>query len=281
MASHNNNINNKTSTNNINNNVVASVSSCNNKPYDDHAHTINKRKRDHAPPEKRKRRRRNNNSGKLTFNPYLHDTNDVCLCLSLSCRHRTATTTHDVEKKKTCNIDDSAVGKHNNLKLLQPIHDSTVCLHFLPSSPSCGCDQIAAKQKLGGQETNAVDDQQWEFKKVLTKSDVCHDLIRLMLNKDLADKFIIPHLLGGAQAARKKKGVQVKVWDFDEKELHSLVFKIWASDKYYVFTKTWIRDFVGRRKLKKGDRIGIRWDQLNNRFEFSVLRREVLVCNSS
>lgn len=262
-----------------NNNVVATLSSCNNKTYDDHAHTNNKRKRDHASLENRKRRR-NNNSRKLTFNPYQHDTNDVCLCLSLSCHHRTATTTHDDEKKKTCN-DDSTVGKHNNLKLLQPIHDSTVCLHFLLSTPSCGCDQIATEQKLGGQEIDAVNDQQWEIKKFLTKSDICPGLIRLMLNKDLADKFIIPHLLGGAEAARKKEGVQVKVWDFDEKELHSLVFKIWASDKYYVFTKTWIEEFIKRRKLNKGDQIGLRWDQLNNRFDFSVLHREILVCNSS
>ena len=59
--------------------------------------------------------------------PDLHDTNDVCLCLSLSCRHCVVTTTHD-QKKKTCNNDDAAaaVGKHNNLELIQPIHDSTV-----------------------------------------------------------------------------------------------------------------------------------------------------------
>jgi len=66
--------------------------------------------------------------GSLLFTaPELHDTNDVCLCLSLSCRFCAATTTHEDQKKKTCNNDAAAVGKHDNLELLQPIHDSTVC----------------------------------------------------------------------------------------------------------------------------------------------------------
>jgi len=46
-----------------------------------------------------------------------------------SCRLCATTTIHEDQKKKICNNNAAAVavGKQNNLELLQPIHDSTVC----------------------------------------------------------------------------------------------------------------------------------------------------------
>jgi hypothetical protein len=113
-------------------------------------------------------------------------------------------------------------------------------------------------------------DGEWEIKKVLEKSDVCRGLSRLLLKKELTQEFVIPVLLGGAKAA-EKKGVEVQVWDVDTKSPHSLVFKIWTSAKSHVFTKSWIKDFVVRRDLKKGDEIGLHWDRDNRRFNFSVI----------
>ncbi|CAJ2673838.1 unnamed protein product [Trifolium pratense] len=117
---------------------------------------------------------------------------------------------------------------------------------------------------------NNNSDYQWEIKKVLEESD-CGRLRRLWLNKDLANDFVIPVLMGGAEAAKQKQGVEVQVWDVDTKSLHSLVFKIWTSAQCHVFIKKWFDDFVLRRKLKKGDVIGLHWDQANQRFNFSVL----------
>ncbi|MCI50209.1 B3 domain-containing protein, partial [Trifolium medium] len=49
-------------------------------------------------------------------------------------------------------------------------------------------------------------DDQWEIKKVLEGSD-CGRLSRLLLNKDMANAFVIPVLMGGAEAAKQKEGV--------------------------------------------------------------------------
>ncbi|CAJ2637350.1 unnamed protein product [Trifolium pratense] len=140
-------------------------------------------------------------------------------------------------------------------------------LHNVSSSTSHDDTKIANKQET--KKTCNVDDE-WEIKKVLEKSDVCRTLSRLMLKKELTQEFVIPVVLGGAKAA-KHKGVEVKVWDVDTKSLHSLVFKIWTSAQSYVFNKRWFKDFVLRRELKKGDQIGLHWDQDNGRFNFSVI----------
>jgi len=243
----------------------------------------NKRKRDVSVG---RRRRRNNTLGKLTSSSYLpaslHDINNLCLCLSLSCLHDHETSQITKKKKKKTCSNEASVVKHNNLELLQPMDDFSVCLHFLLGSlsctPTCCHDhqQTAKKQKPGGQETKKTpcnaDEQQWEIKKVLETSDICKHKTRLLLNKDLAEKFVVPVLLDRAAVALGKE-VQVHVWDIDTKSPHSVVFKYWPSAKSYVFTKIWTREFVNRRELKKGDKIGLRWDQNNQRFDFSVLKK--------
>ncbi|WJX17351.1 hypothetical protein P8452_07280 [Trifolium repens] len=147
----------------------------------------------------------------------------------------------------------------------EELKSSSVCLHLMLASPSCipTCIHQAA-------------DHEWEMKKVLEKSDVCLHLSRLLIKKEVAQQFIIPVLMlaGAAEdAAHSKDGIQVQVRDVDTDTPHTLVFKIWSSAKSHIFTKRWLKDFVLRRDLKKGDQIGLRWDQGNNRFDFSVLRR--------
>ncbi|KAK2454034.1 hypothetical protein P8452_01523 [Trifolium repens] len=137
------------------------------------------------------------------------------------------------------------------------------CEYDLPSKKRI----IANKQET--KKTCNVDDE-WEIKKVLETSDVCRGLSRLLLKKELTQEFVIPVLLGGAKVA-ETNGVEVQVWDVDTKSPHSLVFKIWTSAKSHVFTTGWVKDFVLRRNLKKGDKIGLHWDQYNRRFNFSVI----------
>ncbi|XP_045797820.1 B3 domain-containing protein At2g33720-like [Trifolium pratense] len=129
------------------------------------------------------------------------------------------------------------------------------------------------KRKHAQQETTHLSrmNNSWEIQKVLEESDV--RCCRLLLNKDLAYNFVIPVLMGGAEAAKQKEGVKVQVWDVDTKSLHFLIFKIWTTAQSHVFIKTWFYDFVLRRDLKKGDVIGFHWDQANQRFNFSVLNR--------
>ncbi|XP_045806286.1 uncharacterized protein LOC123899240 [Trifolium pratense] len=153
--------------------------------------------------------------------------------------------------------------------------DHSICLHLMLGSSSCipTCVRQTNNKIIAADD----DDHQWVIKKVLENSDVCLHLCRLLLNKEVAQKLIIPFLLDGAEAAQTKQGIQVQVRDVDTDTLHSLVFKIWISAKMHTFTKRWAKDFVQRRNLKKGDQIGLRWDQDNGRFEFSVLRRATKV----
>ncbi|XP_027336983.1 putative B3 domain-containing protein At1g78640 [Abrus precatorius] len=112
------------------------------------------------------------------------------------------------------------------------------------------------------------DDDPWKIKKVLKESDL-GNMSRLMLGKDLAEKFVLPVL---GDAVEIEKGVSVKIWDVDTYTMHSLVFKKWVSSRCYIFMGKWVQEFVKRRGLKKGDEIGFSWNSYNSHFNFSVLR---------
>ncbi|WJX38338.1 hypothetical protein P8452_26011 [Trifolium repens] len=198
----------------------------------------------------------------------VHYDDRVCLHVSVgdpccsSCNHHQQQFTTNNNKRKRDTL--------KNKKEEEELKSSSVCLHLLLASPSCIPTCI--------HDHDHDDDDQWEMKKVLEKSDVCLHLSRLLLKKDVAQQFIIPVLMlgggGGAeQAAQSKDGIQVQVRDLDTDSLHTLVFKIWSSAKSHIFSKKWVKDFVLRRDLKKGDQIGFRWDQENRRFDFTVLRR--------
>ena len=54
--------------------------------------------------------------------------------------------------------------------------------------------------------------------------------------------------------------------------MYSLVFKRWVFSRSYVFIGNWVKDFVTRRGLRKGDEIGLQWNPFKNAFELSVLQ---------
>jgi hypothetical protein len=203
----------------------------------------------------------------------VHD-DRVCLHVSVgdpccsSCEETQQQFTTNNKKRKRPQQQQQTLKKAriNNNWREEELKSSSVCLHLMLASPSCipTCIHQAAA------------DHEWEMKKILEKSGVCLHLSRLLIKKEVAQQFIIPVLmLAGAsqQAAYSKDGIQVQVRDVDTNSLHTLVFKIWSSAKSHIFTKRWLKDFVLRRNLKKGDQIALRWDQGNNRFDFSVLRR--------
>ncbi|WJX17325.1 hypothetical protein P8452_07255 [Trifolium repens] len=206
----------------------------------------------------------------------VHD-DRVCLHVSVgdpccsSCEETQQQFTTNNKKRKRPQQQQQTLKKAriNNNWREEELKSSSVCLHLMLASPSCipTCIHQAAA---------ADDDHEWEMKKILEKSDVCLHLSRLLIKKEVAQQFIIPVLMLAAasqQAAYSKDGIQVQVRDVDTDSLHTLVFKIWSSAKSHIFTKRWLKDFVLRRDLKKGDQIGLRWDQGNNRFDFSVLSR--------
>ncbi|CAI8596286.1 unnamed protein product [Vicia faba] len=202
---------------------------------------------------------------------------DVCPHLALgSCSCFTQLT----KKRKRGHQETKKINNASSSVLDMCLYPKTVaCLHL--SLGVCTC--LADTQKRVHQETNvsttnntckalAVETNvgdPWTIKKVLTKSDL-DDNCRLLLNKDLAKKWVVPVV---DKAKAENDGVEVEVFDVDTGFPLSLSFKIRPSNDSHVFNKTWITDFVGRRSLKKGDEIGLKWNENRKRFDFSVLHR--------
>ncbi|RDX63906.1 putative B3 domain-containing protein, partial [Mucuna pruriens] len=112
------------------------------------------------------------------------------------------------------------------------------------------------------------EDEVWKIKKVLQDYDLNK---RLLVTMPMARKFVVPVL--GNSDKEIEKGIVVPIWDVDTKTQHSLLFQKWSRS--YVFTGNWTRDFVMRRSLKRKDVVGLCWDPSYNRFNFSLLRKDI------
>ncbi|KAI8524099.1 hypothetical protein RHMOL_Rhmol13G0123100 [Rhododendron molle] len=115
----------------------------------------------------------------------------------------------------------------------------------------------------------------WTIRKTLFKSDV-DGSSRLLLGKDVVEKYVIPYI--GPCSDREGcandvvMGRKVSVFDIDTGTVHQLVLKKWLT-KSFVLTSNWVKAFVSRRALEKGDEIGLFWDPWNARFCFGLLRK--------
>ncbi|KAK7286902.1 hypothetical protein RJT34_22247 [Clitoria ternatea] len=148
---------------------------------------------------------------------------------------------------------------------------NNVCPCRSETHASSSSNKEPARKKRRISKEGLPSDDVWKIKKVLEKSDV-RNMSRLMLARDLAEKYVLPVLGANYADNIKDKGVTVKIWDVDTNTMHSLLFKLWGSSNCYVFIGKWIQDFVKRRNLKNGDEIGLYWDANNSHFNFSVLQ---------
>ncbi|KAM7494237.1 hypothetical protein LguiB_028846 [Lonicera macranthoides] len=106
-------------------------------------------------------------------------------------------------------------------------------------------------------------EDQWKIKKKLKQSDI-NGNSRLLLPIKSVEGYILP-LMGEnlARLCRSDEGLKVEVWDADESSEHHLVLKKWNNTRYFVLTGNWIKDFVRRRGLEKGDEVGLTFDGTN------------------
>ncbi|KAJ4956062.1 hypothetical protein NE237_012845 [Protea cynaroides] len=122
----------------------------------------------------------------------------------------------------------------------------------------------------------------WTIKKKLVGSDV-NNLSKLILPTELVEKHVLPFFNAEEQHAvlKGERGLELKMKDLDQGTCHSLTCKKLDSSGSYRQGLNWISEFVKRRKLQKGDVIGMFWDNYNTRdnkydtqgFCFSVLER--------
>lgn len=110
-------------------------------------------------------------------------------------------------------------------------------------------------------------EEDWRIKKNLLKSDT-DGSSRLLLGKQLVKDHILPYI-GEFDG---KQGTKLDVYDVDTRTEHTLLLKTWQTESF-VLVKGWMKDFVRRRKLHMNDIIGLRWEENDARFEFTVLRR--------
>ncbi|XP_019093777.1 PREDICTED: putative B3 domain-containing protein At1g78640 [Camelina sativa] len=129
--------------------------------------------------------------------------------------------------------------------------------------------------KTISKEQNENEEPHWTIRKELTKSDVnCVNNQKLILEKSFVDEHILKHLpLEDSQKIdRGKPGITVKVYDHDTDSEHELCLALRSS---YVLKNGWLKTFIQRRDLKKGDEVGLFWECSTSKLHFSVLSRAI------
>lgn len=113
----------------------------------------------------------------------------------------------------------------------------------------------------------------WLIKKTLKNSDV-GGLSRLSLSREVVEQYIMPHL---DEESRRRiehgEKIPIMIYDVDTGTRHNVKFTKWLQNKMYNIQQRWTTDFVSRRSLKKGDEIGMCWDEGSSSFHFRVLKR--------
>ncbi|XP_042950454.1 B3 domain-containing protein At2g33720-like [Carya illinoinensis] len=138
---------------------------------------------------------------------------------------------------------------------------------------------VRLDKDLHAETTPTAMEDPWKIKKALTESDL-GNLSRLLLKTTWVRHHVLPFLdTDIIREVESDQGKRVNVWDQDSQSAHELVLKKWKTCKSYVLINKWHKDFVNRRKLKKGDVIGLYWDPFNSIFHFSVLKRADLVAD--
>ncbi|KAG7587521.1 DNA-binding pseudobarrel domain superfamily [Arabidopsis thaliana x Arabidopsis arenosa] len=132
----------------------------------------------------------------------------------------------------------------------------------------------AEEKKQAGISTEPSTLYTWTIEKTLTESDVNH-LNRLMVGNSDAESHIMRHLSTDVQQTiQKGKKFNVKAYDHDTDTEHDMVFLRYVeTTNNYVFNRGWAKEFVRRRDLKQGDKIGLFWGNVDSRLHFCVLQR--------
>ncbi|KAM7257732.1 hypothetical protein ACFE04_013473 [Oxalis oulophora] len=133
------------------------------------------------------------------------------------------------------------------------------------------------EKKLGLSTKLVLYPDLFKITKTLTRKDI-NDCCRLSIEEKLIQNHVFPMWsVEDINKASSKAGVKVDVWDQDTNSQHRLVLKFRGNWKDYVFTKRWRSDFVFRRGLNVGNKIGLYWDQINKRFTFIVLQQAAAI----
>lgn len=185
-------------------------------------------------------------------------TNKVCVHLTLGKCLCTSTTTDETQQ-----VIDSSTKKRKLVKQATNDEENKKKKKKKMKSTKTRNDE---ERKWGYSLDLMLYDDPWKIKKVLENSDLGSNS-RLMLNKMSAEDFVLPIL-----NCNTDDEIKVTILDIDTNSFHTLKFKKLASSKSYIFKSGWIKKFVLRRDLKKGDEIGFHWDQYNNRFNFTVFK---------
>ncbi|CAL9241150.1 unnamed protein product, partial [Arabidopsis halleri] len=143
-----------------------------------------------------------------------------------------------------------------------------------PDYPTVTC---APRNETEIKETKEDEDQQyetgqWIIKKELNTTDICR---QLHLRKADVECHILRYLSGDDQ----KKLVQgdritINMYDHESDTTHKVLMMRWIlKTDYYCLKNSWRKDFVYRRGLRAGDKIGLSWDRFRYKLHFRVLSR--------
>ncbi|KAK9156137.1 hypothetical protein Sjap_003617 [Stephania japonica] len=143
-------------------------------------------------------------------------------------------------------------------------------LHLAPLQPQTLFNVYPSwAQNLGH-----VEEDIYTIKKFLDDSDV-GSLGRVWLRKKMVDKFVAPDLTAEQKRQVEGGGLRVAVRDVNTRMEKWLVLKS-RNGVSYTLSSNWMEEFVHRRRLSAGDKIGMFSDGHSHCFYFSLLCRRFL-----
>lgn len=111
----------------------------------------------------------------------------------------------------------------------------------------------------------------WTIKKELNKTNT------LYLSNAVVESHILKYLSDDDQKnkVRQGDGMTVNVYDSDTHTTHQMLLRWKKNRKRYGLKNSWRNDFVSRRDLKIGDKVGFFWDHFHSTLNFRVLSRAI------
>ncbi|KAL1205712.1 B3 domain-containing protein [Cardamine amara subsp. amara] len=110
----------------------------------------------------------------------------------------------------------------------------------------------------------------WIIKKDLNKTEITCGL--LYLSRSNVEQHILRYLSEDDQKKlRQGDRILVNVHDHETDSSHRVFLMRWISKQNYCLKGSWRHDFVRRRGLRAGDKIGLFWDRFRYQLQFRVL----------
>ncbi|KAM7269640.1 hypothetical protein ACFE04_025137 [Oxalis oulophora] len=110
--------------------------------------------------------------------------------------------------------------------------------------------------------------QPYVYRKTLSYNDVS-SASYLLISDDFYVNHVMPYL-GAGRASNICNGIKINIYDTDRGYEYKSKLIYDARQNSYYITKNWYSSFVLERDLGEGTEIGLSWDDVHDRFNFTI-----------